>query len=64
MTVTATRGMNVRSGPGTEYAKVGSLAFGSKVNIENVGGQSAWVEIEPGKWVCVQLGKDRLMKPV
>lgn len=63
MTVTAPKGLNVRSGPGTEYAVTGSLTYGVTVNVGNVGGQSAWVEIEPGKWACVQFGDDRYMKP-
>ena len=64
MTVTAPKGLNVRSGPGTEYADIGDLPYGAIVNVGSVGGQNAWVEIEPGKFVCVQQGKYRYMEPV
>jgi uncharacterized protein YraI len=53
----------VRSGPGTEYAKVGSIPYGAKVNVSNIAGQNAWVEIELGKFLCVQLGNERNMEP-
>ncbi len=32
--------------------------------VYDVVGQNAWVEIEPGKFVCVQLGADRYMERV
>ncbi len=47
-----------------DFADIGDLPYDATANITNVAGQYAWVEIEPGKWVCVQLGSDRYMKPV
>lgn len=56
--------LNVRSGPGTNYPVVGSLAEGDVVSPLNVGGQNAWVEVEPGRWAAVQVGEARFMGPV
>lgn len=55
--------LNVRSGPGIQYGAVGRLVAGQKVTVKNVSGQDAWIEIEPGRWVCVsRLGNDYLTK--
>lgn len=56
--------LNVRSGPGTNYPVVGSLAEGDVVSPLNVGGQNAWVEVEPGRWAAVQVGEARFMGAV
>jgi uncharacterized protein YraI len=45
--VRAQPGVNVRSGPGTNYPVVGWLAYGTEVNLcqvmgENVGGNAIW----------------------
>ena len=41
--------LNVRSGPGTEYASVGSLSAGTIVEIEEIiGGMGGWYKIENG----------------
>ena len=39
--VTATGGVNVRSGPGTNYSKLGTLAYGTIVNVESISGKWA-----------------------
>ena len=42
--VTAKSGLNVRTGPGTGYSKLGALAFGAAVNVESI--QSGWAVIQ------------------
>ncbi|MGM9639749.1 MAG: SH3 domain-containing protein [Faecousia sp.] len=42
--VTAKSGLNVRSGPGTGYSKLGALAFGESVNVESI--QNGWAVIQ------------------
>ena len=46
--------VNVRSGPGTEYDRVGSMTYGQRVNIleQFKYGNSAWGCTEDG-WVCL-----------
>lgn len=41
--VTAKSGLNVRSGAGTSYAKLGALAYGSKIDVESVA--NGWATI-------------------
>ena len=51
--VTAKSGLNVRSGPGTEYSKLGALAYGAAVSVESI--QDGWAVIRySGKtaYVC------------
>lgn len=60
--------LNVRDGPGTTYADVGDLHAGDVVDLLNVGGTGAWVQIKggqyDGKWICVQLSSSRYCEPV
>lgn len=42
--VTAKSGLNVRSGPGTGYAKLGALAFGTAVSVESI--HDGWAVIQ------------------
>lgn len=42
--VTAKSGLNVRTGPGTGYSKLGALAFGATVNVESI--QDGWAVIQ------------------
>lgn len=67
MKVIATPHLNVRSGPGTNYADVGDLPTGTVVDVQNVAGANAWVQIKggqfDGKWVCVQLNTTRFCEP-
>lgn len=62
MKVISSGNLNVRKGPGTGYAVVGTIAPGTVVNVLDVGGNNAWVEIEPGKWACVQLNSDKYLQ--
>ncbi len=52
---TVTTALNVRSGPGTGYTKVGTLASGTAVTItetKNVSGVS-WGKIGTDRWICM-----------
>lgn len=42
--VTARNGLNVRSGPGTNHSKVGSLAYGSQINVLSIA--NVWAHIK------------------
>lgn len=42
--VTAQSGLNVRTGPGTGYSKLGALAFGATVSVESI--QDGWAVIQ------------------
>lgn len=50
--VTAKAGLNVRSGPGTQYDKVKTLKYGDIVNI--LSEQNGWGEIGENQWVSMQ----------
>lgn len=53
--------LNVRAGPGVAYADIGDLYRGTVIKAIGVGGANSWIEFEPGRWACVQLGKDSYM---
>lgn len=51
--VTAQSGLNVRTGPGTGYSKLGALAFGATVSVESI--RDGWAVIQYGgrtAYVC------------
>ena len=42
----------VRDGPGVQYAESGKTLTGNDVvDVLNVAGRDAWIEIAPGEWV-------------
>jgi murein DD-endopeptidase MepM/ murein hydrolase activator NlpD len=45
--------LNVRNGPGIEYAIVGQLQKGAKITGKRLQSKSVWVEFEPGKWCAL-----------
>ena len=45
--------LNVRNGPGVEFAIVGQLQKGAKITGKRMQSKSVWVEFEPGKWCAV-----------
>ena len=53
--VTGAGTLNVRSGPGTTYSKVGSLGNGTRVTIyeRTTKGGTQWGRIANGRWVCM-----------
>ena len=57
-------GLRVRSGPGTEFAIVGSLPAGQIVDVLDIGGDSAWVRIGEKQWSNVEYYGDKNMKVV
>lgn len=54
---TATRGANLRSGPGTSYAVVGSLKAGEVVSVTKTNSDATWYQLDSGKWVAAFLVK-------
>jgi len=55
-------GVNVRSGPGVEFAIQEQLKAGTKVKGTRMHSWSAWVEFEPGKWCAMAFNLDVFMK--
>ena len=55
-------GLRVRTGPGTEFAIVGSLPAGQIVDVYDIGGDSAWVRIGEKQWSNVEYYGDKNMK--
>ncbi len=45
--------LNVRNGPGVEYAIVGQLKKGAKITGKRLYSKSVWIEYEPGKWCAL-----------
>lgn len=45
--------LNIRSGPGVEYPKIGSLKMGDIIHSKKIHGQRVWLEFEPGKFVAM-----------
>lgn len=54
--------LNIRSGPGTSYKKIGYMLFGTNINIFNLGGKDLWVESSPGKWSAFIYGGQQYME--
>lgn len=51
-TVKVSSSLNVRSGPGTDYARTGKLQNGDKVTI--VEEQGTWGKLHQGGWICLK----------
>lgn len=45
--------LNIRNGPGVEYAIVGQLQKGKVVNGKRLESKSVWIEFEKGKWIAL-----------
>jgi len=56
--------LNIRSGPGTNYASVGKWKTGDTASITGIGGHDAWVEFDLGKWSAFTHGTDSYMQLV
>lgn len=50
------RRVNVRSGPGTDFADVGDLERDDAVEVLEIGGRDAWVRWSPSQWTALQVG--------
>lgn len=62
-TVKTDIGLNVRTGPGTSYSKVGAIAKGTKVTVLDVSGN--WLKIKYDKaerWICGKENGDVYVK--
>ena len=57
-------GVNVRSGPGVEYAILEQLKTGTKLKGTRLHSWSAWVEFEPGKWCAVTFNLEAFIKVI
>lgn len=53
--------INVRNGPGQNFADVGDLRRGEVFNVTELSGSNIWVEFEPGKWSAFSAGGRRFM---
>ena len=56
--------LNVRTGPGTNYPIIDTLEEGEIVEVHDVAGQSAWVQIEEGRWAASQYQSKRYLEPI
>ncbi len=56
--------LNIRSGPSTSYKIVSTLAGGDVVDVRDIAGSNAGVEIAPGQWVCLKLNGTTFLKKV
>jgi endonuclease YncB( thermonuclease family) len=54
-TATATRGANLRSGPGTNYAMIGQVKAGDVLNIVARNAAGDWYELANGAWIAAFL---------
>jgi len=54
-TATLTANANLRSGPGTSFAKVGSAALGSTVTLAGCTAAGDWCRLTDGTWVFAEL---------
>lgn len=52
---TANRSANLRAGPGTTYAVVGTVRSGQSLNLIGRTADGAWVQIEGGAWIAAFL---------
>lgn len=57
--------LNIRSGPGTQYADIGDLYEGQILTAQNIAAiGEAWVEFEPGKWAALKAGGKQYLEVV
>lgn len=52
---TANRNANLRAGPGTTYAIVGTVRSGQALNLVGHNADGAWVQLEGGAWIAAFL---------
>jgi GH25 family lysozyme M1 (1,4-beta-N-acetylmuramidase) len=55
--------MNIRTGPGISYSKVGKIAAGTVVTPLDVTGAEVWVKIDRG-WVCKKQGNTNYLEAI
>ncbi len=54
--------INVRSGPGTSFARLGSIYPGEVIEARTLTGSDVWIEFEPGKWAAFAHRGETYMK--
>lgn len=54
--------LEVRSGPGETYERLGSLVEETEVEILSLAGTDIWIEFEPGRWAAFVRQGERAMK--
>ncbi|HMN30365.1 MAG TPA: SH3 domain-containing protein [Caldilineaceae bacterium] len=54
---TVLTGANLRAGPGTTYAKVGSVRAGQTVQVVASNSDQSWFQLESGAWIAAFLVK-------
>lgn len=60
---TANRSANLRAGPGTTYAIVGTVRSGQSLNLIGRNADGAWVQIEGGAWIATFLVNGTMATP-
>lgn len=53
--------VNVRSGPGVNYDRVGKLKEGDVITISKIEGKEIWVEFAPGQWAALEFQGERFI---
>jgi GH25 family lysozyme M1 (1,4-beta-N-acetylmuramidase)/uncharacterized protein YraI len=56
--------LNIRSGPGTNYASVGKLKTGDVITFTAIDGKDVWIEFDLGKWSCFKMDSSQYMQLV
>jgi uncharacterized protein YgiM (DUF1202 family) len=56
--------LNIRSGPGTNYASVGKLKTGDVITVTGIDGKDAWIEYDLGKWLAFKQGSNHYLQLV
>lgn len=54
--------VNVRSGPGVNYDRVGKLKEGDMITIGKIAGKEIWVEFAPGQWAALEFQGERFIE--
>lgn len=56
--------LNIRSGPGTSYKKVGCMYLGETINIMNIGGKDIWLESAANNWSAFYYNGQQYMEVI
>lgn len=58
----AVESLNLRSGPGMNYGRVGELEEGDVVNVVTLSGEDIWIQVAPGRWAPFRCRGHRYME--
>jgi GH25 family lysozyme M1 (1,4-beta-N-acetylmuramidase) len=56
--------VNVRSGAGVQYDKIGELRAADLIDVLNIDGSDVWIEFEPGQWAALVVNGRQYMELV